>query len=55
MDFLTALKKIISRQQSSCDWTHGNVIKYFNADGFPCARFQDGEWWHYDIKNQCWW
>lgn len=34
----------------------GNEIKeIFEKDGFPCVRFQNGDWYHYDLQAGTWW
>jgi hypothetical protein len=55
MDFVEAMKNVIKKQQSMCDWTHGRIIMFFVDNGYPCVKFKDGEWWHYDLPNQSWW
>jgi hypothetical protein len=34
--------------------SHGNAIDMFYSDGCPCIRWQDGQWWHYNIVDGTW-
>lgn len=35
-------------------WTHGNPCEVFMRDGFPCIRYADGIWFHYDVVKGKW-
>lgn len=32
----------------------GEVKEQFLCDGFPCCRWSNGDWYHYDTRNDTW-
>lgn len=50
------------------EWIHGKqmqafggaikgyeIKEIFKRDGFYCVRFQNGDWYHYDLQAETWW
>lgn len=32
----------------------GAPVEIFRKDGYPCAKWSNGVWFHYDLKNKSW-
>lgn len=45
---------IAYKQVTSGRWTHGKPVELYMQDDIPCIRYQDGQWWHYDVVNGTW-
>lgn len=44
----------LAMKQIELGESHGNAIEMFYADGWPCIRYQDGQWWHYNVVKGTW-
>ena len=53
-DIFMATCEIAYRQITLTNWTHGRPVAVFIRDGFPCIRYADGMWWHYDLAKERW-
>ncbi|SCJ02840.1 Uncharacterised protein [uncultured Ruminococcus sp.] len=53
-DIFTAMCEIAYHQITTAKWTHGQPKAVFIRDGFPCIRYADGMWWHYDLAKERW-
>lgn len=53
-DIFMATCEIAYRQITTTRWTHGQTVAVFIRDGFPCIRYADGMWWHYDLAKERW-
>ncbi len=42
------------RQVIKSRWQHGQPSQVFWQDGYPCIRYSDGMYWHYDLIKGTW-
>lgn len=45
---------IAHRQIVRGKWPYGNPIEIFKKDGYPCIRYAEGIWFHYDLVKGTW-
>lgn len=48
------LQALVDQHIGSCDWREGKPVEVFHRDGYPCVRYESGNWWHYDLKHNTW-
>lgn len=44
----------LAMKQIEMGESHGKAVEMFYTDGWPCIRYQDGQWWHYNIVKGVW-
>lgn len=51
---LPALIRLMKKQNGPCWVRNGPPVKIFVCDGFLCAAYQNGAWFHYDLNDGTW-
>ena len=52
---LPALVRLMKRQNGAAFTLHGGPVAIFAKDGYLCAKYQSGDWYHYDLAAGSWW
>ncbi|MBS6104476.1 hypothetical protein [Megasphaera sp.] len=48
------LVNLAKEHWTSCDWQYGPPVEIFADTGYICIRYEKGNCWHYDLKNNLW-
>jgi hypothetical protein len=43
-----------THMKSVSTWKEGEPVTVFWRDGYPCVRYESGNWWHYNLKRGTW-
>jgi hypothetical protein len=43
-----------THMESVSTWKEGEPVTVFWRDGYPCVRYESGNWWHYNLKRGTW-
>ena len=56
-EILSRIHEIYQNQMSAFGGTiQGNEIKeVFFHEGYYCVKFNNGDWYHYDLEKGVWW
>lgn len=54
VDELPALIRLMKKQNGNRFRLHGQPVNIFAAEGFVCVKYENGQWFHYDLIEQTW-
>lgn len=55
VDQIPRLIRLIKKQCGNNFAPYGKPIEIFAADGFMCVRYENNQWFHYDLLENTWW
>ena len=49
------LQKVMKKHHDAVgEWKEGRAVSAFYQDGYPCVKYESGNWWHYNTNAGTW-